>query len=785
MQAKIPLWYNLLDYWCSTKVPPGSGLTIPFLIGAQANDEDYPEITSIKAMLEELETFGKTTLIHFCNNIGEYVCCLTDLTDEEKKSYVGFGNLFLADDKLSSMSSLTQVCRYFESLYTEPMLVNRYSKNHGQWTEFTESDHELVSRIKMNMRIDHTGLIRRTDFRLRSEFPEIATTIYQLDGHKYTIHVRNNFDPLKSIDQKFNHSIKPVIAPVALAETVPSKFDRIISGIPDSEASKHFEGISMTRFDLMSLLMAKFPLVHFNRIEQNHDTVRIVTSAFKEPGHEVIHHRFLSVTDRKRIQIFLTGLRMGTRFELVEEETDGPPRVADLGHPNPVQTIYPSAFFKKTIPEFAQRDEAIWYDNIDQIFQGEFQKTNLFFYDSKEYSCYVDYSTFENIDIRNFIFLFETIYITPPISRDLQGWLKERKIKKHEFIELVKRGRIKVLLTQPEARYDVGFLSELFQEAPEGIVSRRALAALQQIDVVQLANNYLLNDENVIGELLAVSTTLGNQLHIESRDMYELLVWPLKAKRKSFEVLNRSGSFGVPAFGVNRAIEPSFSSAIKRDVGFEFTVCAPAIHLSHALNAIYFPFIAKDGFSDAPYANMMGGVLNLYRNATSKTVNSLAENEKELESGVLPISPIEIIEVNDFDSILDIENVLSKDVIFPNSKRLIETLASLTADERKKKIDLYNAEVNRKIASIKKRKQYINLAESGAQDIGGAATGFGALGFITALLKWTHSGAIKNISLYKHTLHKMEEALYSRNSDQTNIHYLTKINRVAKLKDFD
>jgi len=630
---------------------------------------------------------------------------------------------------------------------------------------------------------DKVGVIRRTDFQLRSFYPEITTTIYQLSAQQFVIHVQYSFETFQSIEKKFNYSIKPITAPVTLVDNVPVHYEEIIAEIPDSEAPKNFEGISMTRFDLMNLLLGKFPMVYFTRLEEHRGVVKIFTCAFKEQGNGVIHHRFLSLANRTLVETFLMGLKIGVSFELIEEETDTNPGVATTNIPNPIQVLQAPALWKQRLPLFSDRDETLWYDNVEKIFTGEFIKADLFFYDQKEYSCYVDYSTFDNLDIRNFLFLFETIYLTPPISKDLTQWLKERKIKKTEFFELVKRERIKILLTQPEYRYDLGFLTELFQESPNAVVSRRALAALQQIDIIQLANNYILNDPQIISEFFRLSEMLGEKLHGNTQDIYELLVWPLKAKRQSFEVLNRSGSFGIPTFGINRAIEPTVSSAAKRDLEFEFAVCAPAIHLAHALNATYFPYIAQDGFNDAFYADAMGGMLNIYRNTSSKTVSSLLASEMEFESGILPINPIKVIDVNTFDSILDLETILSKDVVYPNSKRLLETLAQLPPEERQKKIDLYNKEVHNKLSRKRKRKQFINLAESGAEELAGAVTGLSSLGFMLALLKWVNSGAIKNINLYKNTLNKIDEALHAKNPDKANIHYLTKINRVAKLRD--
>lgn len=65
-------------------------------------------------------------------------------------------------------------------------------------------------------------------------------------------------------------------------------------------------------------------------------------------------------------------------------------------------------------------------------------------------------------------------------------------------------------------------------------------------------------------------------------------------------------------------------------------------------------------------------------------------------------------------------------------------------------------------------------------DIFGIVTQYALLGTTLAGLKIARKYA-KNLSLMRAITRKIEEAIY-RNPDAANVHYLTKINRVAKLK---
>lgn len=97
----------------------------------------------------------------------------------------------------------------------------------------------------------------------------------------------------------------------------------------------------------------------------------------------------------------------------------------------------------------------------------------------------------------------------------------------------------------------------------------------------------------------------------------------------------------------------------------------------------------------------MGDQLNFYKTATLQNMASFIESRNEISSGVVPINPIDIIHVNDYISITELEATLAKGQFFPGNKNLLETLASLTESDRQAKIRYYNDEVVRNLNSKK------------------------------------------------------------------------------------
>jgi len=628
--------------------------------------------------------------------------------------------------------------------------------------------------------MDYTGIARRADFNLRAEHPELVTEIVTLPNGRCAVVCTPAPPDFATYQTYFNDAVLPLGAStgVILTDKRPIDFIEVIPGIKDSEIAQNFEGFSFSEHDLLNLLLANFQHIPFFKIKSGFGTVTIVTATYHEKIGDTTHLRFLNEPDKLRVTAFLAGLKSGLDFEFQEEEVSGPEALILQSTSNPVQTIYAANYQRPRATQFGLRDESIWYDNLDHIFDGTFKKADLFFFNENEYSCYVDFSSFGNIDIRNHLFLYQAIYLTLPIEQQAGQWLAQHRMRKHEFISLVTQGRIKLVLTQPEYRYDMAFIQEVYEANPLAVISRRALAALLQIDLVATADNYLFNDPQVLPQLRELCQ-IGQQVNgLDANYLYETLIWPIKARRRSFEPLERAGIFSTAAFGVNDFLQPHISQLVKKDLNFEFVTSASAIHLANALNATYFPFKEEEtGYSDATYAAIMGDSLNFYKSATLEGIKDFAASATKIKAGVSPISPIDVIEISNIASIAELEAAFNPTA----SKQLMETLAALPAEKRAKKIAFYNQQVEAASSRATAKGEVIDLVTNAVMDGVGLTTGFQFLGVAASLLKTGGGRVASKLSSVNKITAKLEEALHGT-GDSANIHYLNKISRVARIK---
>lgn len=631
------------------------------------------------------------------------------------------------------------------------------------------------------MKNNNTGPIRRADLNLRAEYPEFKTSIYRIDTHNFLIHIENLKDDFAEVNKQFEEKIKPLLTRVKLTIKKPKDYLQIVPNMLDTEISKGLEGISMTKSDWLKLLHIKFPTINFYKITDDAGIINIHIANYQIKEGNKSRYIYPDKFSKESLAKFIENHKSSMTFNIIEDNFDEVPTF-NPGYQEDGETfVYIKGADKKT--PYTQRDEALWFDNVDSIFEGNFKKKDLFFFDEEEYSCYVDFSVFPNIDLRYHLLLYQLIYITPPLEKNIDEWLKTFDVSRNEFIELIARRRIKLILTQLDERYDVRFLQEVHEIMPDSVISRRGISCLQQCDIVEISDNYLFNDFECIQELKTLSDIVSKTTKVDPKLIYNMLSWPIKARRESFEILQRGSVMSASVYGVNKIIENPSGKNISEGAGLLMNLYSPSIHLAHALNATYFPFQNEDGHTDEKYADMLGKMLNFFKYSTLDGLKTFVDVESLVNKGNKYISPINLVKVDSFNSILEFEEIMNKEIVFPNSKRLIETLSSLTPDEQIQKVAYYNNEVSRYLKRKENYSKTFDLSAEGIKDIIGIFTGI-PTGLISSVAKMGSSKIFKDFSPFKAITNKIEQAM-DNDVDTNNIHFLSKINRAVKLRNLN
>tara|TARA_R110000850_G_scaffold109507_1_gene222565 strand:+ start:8110 stop:10032 length:1923 start_codon:yes stop_codon:yes gene_type:complete len=626
------------------------------------------------------------------------------------------------------------------------------------------------------------GLVRKTDLNLRAKYPELQTLIYQTSDGSFIIYIKNRKVDFGTIEEEFEKSVKPIFLPVAISTRKPKGKTKLIPSLEDRDIPKGMQGVLMPMSRWADMLMSKFPHINFYKITDEQGILNIHIANYWIELSGIRKKQFLTRFQEGNLIDFLKRHQSGLEFRIHIDELESPPTQQN-GFSKDEATVYYCNHIVRNKPKFIQRDESIWYDNINAIYEGNFRKNGLFFLNENEYACYIDFSVFPNVDLRYCILLYQRIFLSPPIIKNMDEWFKQLSIKRSDFLELILRERITLILVQDISRYDRKFLDEVFALKPDAIVSRRAVACLQQCDIVETADNYLFGDGISIKELKFISEIVAKKSKMDASILFKTLTWPITAKRESFDVLQLGGILSASVYGVNKIIDNPPQGNISESSEFMLNVFSYAAHLSNSLNATYFPVKGQDGFTDATYTETMGTLLNFYKRATINSLKDFVDGEQQLIKGNTLIEPIELIKMNDYIPILELEEVLSKEIVYPNSKRLLEVLAGLNPEEQKQKVELYNTEVQKFLKSQRKTGVIIDLSAQTLNLAIGVASGV-PTGPMLFVLKLLGKKTLRSLNPVRRLMEKIELALNQDEKDTKNIHYLSRINRVAKLKEY-
>ena len=323
---------------------------------------------------------------------------------------------------------------------------------------------------------------------------------------------------------------------------IPDKYYEELLPITDSNIPSNFEGMPFTLFDLRNYIESVFPDVPLSKIEEDHQNRKII---FHLTGEE---------SENIKINISNKLNKIKLLYSIVIK--DKAPEVSKNRKFSNNQVFFIPSYnmMKKLKLPFLKRDEELWFDNLDKIYEGTFNKNNLYFFDKNKAGCFIDFSVFDNINLRNHLLLYDTIYCTLPIENKITDFWNKQKLTKIDFISLVEKGRLKIINTQPVSRLDIDLLRDVYEVDPNAIASRRAIAALCAIDLVSMNSKYIFNDVSTQAFIILFATVFSNKFNISLDQVLQYLLWPKFALRQSFNNLHLASTKSISNFGVNNII---------------------------------------------------------------------------------------------------------------------------------------------------------------------------------------------------------------------------------------
>ena len=143
-QGNTKYWYALIKYW--SRDLKRSGLTIPFIIGAQEfADSNKLDISSLLEEIRNTETEEKI-IIRYCGDLKEYVLGLDEIAYPVAKYLNGDNFILFFDSEIEQLGKFENIKKHFTQLYGAIVFEKKYSNVLGHWEYFTEKDIEMIKQ---------------------------------------------------------------------------------------------------------------------------------------------------------------------------------------------------------------------------------------------------------------------------------------------------------------------------------------------------------------------------------------------------------------------------------------------------------------------------------------------------------------------------------------------------------------------------------------------------------------------------------------------------------------
>lgn len=606
--------------------------------------------------------------------------------------------------------------------------------------------------------------IKRDELNLRAKHPDLRTKIYKVSEFRYEIwcdNIGERFDP---ISKEFDESIRMVTNPVKITKIKPLSFVEKISKIYDDNIPNKYRGLSMRTIDLYNLISLRFKSLDLINVIGNDGDMKIKIHF----SHEIPNGIKPSLIS------FLNNI-CTIDYEIIENSKI---EKHDLFE-NPSLYIYASKFNKVKINAI-ERDEEFWSNNVEGMYKNEISKSDLFFYNDKtKSSCYVNCSVQKNANLRNFLFLYDTVFLSLPIETPIRNFCMEQKLSQNELSQLIEKKRIKILLTQPIERYDMDFLEEIDAISEESIITRKAINSALVMDIASLKNNYFIDELDLTEEMWHLAIIMSKAFQMNTKDVYQMLSWPHQAYRSSFSYLDNGSPLKVTALGVSNPIQKILFNSTGKNLDLELMHCSTNIHIASALDAAYFPADEFGLYNERPLANLLSESLQIYKNSTINRINEFGKYKGNSENRNL-VAPINMFEVNEFISITEFDKFILKNKLNTKGLSLLSYLNNLDKSMRNEKIREYNQSVQDAGGNRALKKGQLEFAGTLALDVLGLWIPF--LGItMKAVEKLGKHSDIPKESMRK-ILNKLEVVKFSESMDSKNIKFLEKANPIVRLK---
>ncbi|GGH41225.1 hypothetical protein GCM10008014_00600 [Paenibacillus silvae] len=453
------------------------------------------------------------------------------------------------------------------------------------------------------------------DLELRLKYLGLDTQIIQINSFEFVIYCEHHNGNFKEIRDYFNSSIRHIGTNVELVESFPQSYKQKIEGISFSNVVDGFKATCVTESDLFNFVESKFHNVDVIALEVLHQVVgfQIVITVSEETSLHIMDQMkcFLIDADLGTDKIIIRHVDLSVQTSNNKKDQESNSRIADVLRTFEVMNLR----LYKQFP-FTVNEADYWFEHAEDIYTGKIRRNDIPFFRQNSQKCFLNASVFETVNLRNVLLLYDTVYLGLPIENHLDTFLEYQNMKVSDLIELIDIGKVVIVLTNQETRYNQNLLLEAYQCSPLSVISRRGLNTILASHLVETKIQY----EKRFPNIYQASCELFLQAKRENDNLLQriaqMLAWPITAAASSFRFLHQNSPMSISNFGINLIAGGNFqASDLHEKLSFELKINADSTHLAAALQSTYFPFKHQTSgkvYSDQTVSNFMGDLLKMY-----------------------------------------------------------------------------------------------------------------------------------------------------------------------------
>jgi hypothetical protein len=509
----------------------------------------------------------------------------------------------------------------------------------------------------------------------RSKYPGAPLKIFQFGTYQYKFVVDDPFYTQPAKIAEFNNSIRPITAAIELTSAPPQHEVRV-----ELEELLRVGGEMSYIHNLLSLenaLTIRHPDLAIVAVEQDPKSaaLTIVLPADRKDSDLSALRQ-----DLKELPFLETGVKIEFR----------PDAGAKRELANNIFMIVGRQRRPRAIQELhhVREDDEQWYSRFSAAAAGRLSAHDFPFAPDGQRAVFLSGGeTVRLPNLRNYFLLYDRVVLEVPLLTDYLELEQRHGLNVDDFAEGAARGRLRLLVTQPEERLPLHLLQAVQERTTGAIIGRRAGSTFAMATYAERADR--LEKLGVLrGSLGFIGRAIAQAMMIDREMIERVLLEPVASRYRALEALRHNDLKALPRdFGRDTwELVRSLAGGNLPDLELEFLIGGGMVSIANlfdselAIGSARSPLLFPAHVVSTSYAMYQGPLAPALAQAKdSSTKNNLM---------VYPEGPL--FEFSEFRRLGELLDVVGSGQQSEIAHSIFADLAKISEDERSQRILMIN-----------------------------------------------------------------------------------------------